>query len=270
MDTPVPPNEADTQAEHVKEIVTALNAVNSTLQELSGSEIEARRSAAKSTVYPPPVTQVELRVLHSQEYRKENRVAKDNIRDNFKLWVDILGFIVIFGYTTIAGFQLQQMTRATDASEKAANAASQASNTARDALEKAQRAFVAPTSTVDVRAVGEGPAQTFTFTFHWMNSGTTPTRMFRTHVSYSWNNKPMTHTFDFSDVWPPMVPHINTKAVIGPKAEVSVIAGPIPSQIIQEVIGHTFHLYFWGWAKYRDIFAATPAHVTQFCYEFIP
>jgi hypothetical protein len=36
---------------------------------------------------------------------------------------------------------------------------------------------------------------------------------------------------------------------------------------MEEVATERKYLYLWGWARYRDIFPDTQAHVTRYCYR---
>ena len=55
--------------------------------------------------------------------------------------------------------------------------------------------------------------------------------------------------------------------VLGPKKKTSSQAIPIKPDVIDGVRKGTMHLYFYGWARYNDVFVGTPQHITLFCYE---
>lgn len=140
----------------------------------------------------------------------------------------------------------------------------------REALQSVQRAFVIPGIVVPMVIGTERGAQSIRFQVHWDNSGTTPTRAMRGHVSMKWNQEPLPDDYSFPDLWSEGQPHIFNTVVLGPKAGTYVDAGAMPIQAFDHVVKGESHLNFWGWATYRDIFDGTPMHITKFCVEFIP
>jgi hypothetical protein len=42
-----------------------------------------------------------------------------------------------------------------------------------------------------------------------------------------------------------------------------------PQDIVDAQNGRKF-LYFWGWARYFDVFPGTPEHITRFCWQLVP
>jgi len=139
----------------------------------------------------------------------------------------------------------------------------------REALESVQRAFVLP-GDVDPTVIGNNSTQSVRFSFHWNNSGTTPTKGLRTHVNYRWDIQALPNDFSFSDLWEEGRSHVQTPALLGPKGSTAVDVGPVPVQVVNGLVQHYYHLNFWGWATYRDVFRGTPEHITEFCYELIP
>jgi hypothetical protein len=141
--------------------------------------------------------------------------------------------------------------------------------TTREALTSVQRAFVLP-GQIESLVKGSKGAQSVEFSAHWDNSGVTPT-MGVGHVSFRWDVNPLPDKFSFPDLWGNQ-PHTNIPFIIGPKGSATMIAGPITDQIIQGALSQPplFHLYIWGWARYRDVFIGTPEHLTKFCVEMKP
>jgi hypothetical protein len=90
------------------------------------------------------------------------------------------------------------------------------------------------------------------------NSGTTPTREALHHVSWVHSPTPIPDGFDLVDMGDPTV----TPFVIGPKQVLSTGAMQIPPEILEAVRNHRDRVYLWGWATYRDVFKATPEHIT--------
>jgi hypothetical protein len=151
------------------------------------------------------------------------------------------------------------------AAKKQADAAQRESTTTREALTSVQRAFILP-GPVEVMQTGS-KGSPVKFAIHWDNSGVTPARG-TTHVNYRWDQKPLPADFSFPDQWEENTPHVQNPFILGPKGSTSLIVGPIPEQVIRTM--PYFHIYFWGWARYRDVFAGTREHVTEFCSELLP
>jgi len=141
--------------------------------------------------------------------------------------------------------------------------------TNREALISVQRAFVFVGNSEIARVVVGKKINHFTIKTVWENSGTTPTKLTTTHVSFqSWTGPGgIPDDFTFPDSWSEGVPHINTEVFIGPKGITSVITPPISATILEGIKNHSARFYIWGWAKYRDIFNDTPEHITEFCTE---
>jgi hypothetical protein len=93
------------------------------------------------------------------------------------------------------------------------------------------------------------------------DAGNTPIQNGR----YVFNNrflyKPMPKDFEFPDYFEPRA------LAIGPRD--TKTSGPIdvPPHILKQVQERRLNLYFWGWVAYRDIFAESKVHVTEFCEE---
>jgi gas vesicle protein len=165
--------------------------------------------------------------------------------------------------------QIDQMSRLADNAKTQADRTRDIAQTSKDALISVQRAFVLPSSQVDPMVIENNGTQSVRFTFHWENSGVTPARG-TMHVSYRWNTAPLPDDFPFSDWWGEGQPHVNTPFIAGAKGTVGISVGPVPIQVIEgmQMNPPLYHLNFWGWAKYRDVFKNT--HLTEFCSELIP
>jgi len=102
----------------------------------------------------------------------------------------------------------------------------------------------------------------------WENSGTTPTRNLRIHVSSQWRPDALPDNFGFPDLWSdPQAPHVEIPILLGPKATIAGTSITFAPDLIMKVNTRQEHIYFWGWATYRDVFSKTPMHVTKFCQE---
>jgi hypothetical protein len=149
-----------------------------------------------------------------------------------------------------------------------ANAASEAASVARDALISVQRAFVSFGQNLLLETIADNSDRpkiaTFDFRPLLENSGTTPTRNLRHHFNFLWIPSALPDGFDFPDMSnDPSVPFL-----LGPKATMSGALMHVPTSTLLLVRDKGFHLYFWGWAMYQDVFKKTPVHVTLFCTEF--
>jgi hypothetical protein len=140
----------------------------------------------------------------------------------------------------------------------------------RDALESVQRAYVNFSTAVETTIVLDPythKANTWKFTVPMENSGVTPTRRMIAHAD-QWNNHdrlPDDFTYpDTGNLAPQLIP-------LGPKGKTGLGPISITPDVIEALesvpTGGSWHLYFYGWAKYRDVFPGTPEHITKFCYE---
>lgn len=100
------------------------------------------------------------------------------------------------------------------------------------------------------------------------NSGQTPTANLRIYVDVVVSNIPMPKGFDFSQI-----NHDAAFGHMGPNSDSAAPAGPHPTQpaisandVVLHQIGQKY-IYLWGWVRYADVFDATRAHVTRFCWQ---
>jgi hypothetical protein len=144
----------------------------------------------------------------------------------------------------------------------------QVSRTADETQRAIQRAFVYPAPVTVVRIFNPTSHRidSMQFIFGWRNSGVTPTKHMSSHVS--WQQGPLPRTFNYPDIWNNGEPHVATLTFICPKGETSMAPVPVPLSIIQQLQYQTY-IYFWGWAKYQDVFPRSANHITKFCYELI-
>ena len=57
--------------------------------------------------------------------------------------------------------------------------------------------------------------------------------------------------------------------VLGPKANFQTIPINVSTEDLEMVAQGKARLFFWGWASYRDIFAATPPRLSEFCTQIL-
>jgi len=97
----------------------------------------------------------------------------------------------------------------------------------------------------------------------WVNGGVTPTRNLRLLLwKYSEiNDIPEEYLFDYKPENPGTSLHIPPN---GKRTSVRIDFSP--SELLEAQRGARF-LYLWGWAKYHDVIAQIPEHITKFCYR---
>ena len=95
------------------------------------------------------------------------------------------------------------------------------------------------------------------------NSGATPTRQLRAHVSFSeFGPNGLPKGFSYLDTDTGSDP---TTFVIGPKATSSMSPFGINFAALERIRDGKTSGYLWGWVEYDDIFADTLRHRTEIC-----
>jgi hypothetical protein len=193
--------------------------------------------------------------------------SEKNWWDKSKPFVEIVGLVLLAIYTAYTIKMYRANKQAADAATTAAQAAKDANKITKNSLLYVQRAFIFVT-TFDVTRLTDPSTNklngSMRFAFSWENGGTTPTRDMITHISERWFAKPLPENFGFPDYPENSTPF---KMFVGPKATNRSSPIFVPAHDISAIRNHSGHLYFWGWARYRDVFTDTPEHVTRFCTE---
>jgi hypothetical protein len=147
-----------------------------------------------------------------------------------------------------------------------------AGDVAREAMIAGERAFVFP---LGIRGLWDLDKNTNTYHWRfrpvWKNSGDTPTRNMTMHTECIITTAPLPTGFNFNysttqigkALIPPNTDALGSLAPNMPKAAIS------PQDILDSQHG-TKWLYIWGWARYSDVFANTPQHITRFCWVITP
>ena len=209
------------------------------------------------TVKVEPHPDDEKRYAKDETYKTEQigTAKRLNVITGIGIGVAVLTLISLIVYACITYKQLRAM--------REANSLTYYSLTA------LQRAFVSP-NIQELTTQNSDQQPMAAIIVNWVNSGTTPTKMFRTHVSSIDNtNSPLPDNFTYPDLWQSGAPHVNTDAVVGPKGGASVIGDSLPLTVLTEAFHHKRRIYIWGWATYYDVFKDTPMHITKFCSEMI-
>lgn len=140
-----------------------------------------------------------------------------------------------------------------------------ANEISRDNLVSAQRAFVSFSPEIQPYYVsikeGSPKIASWEFQIPVRNSGTTPTHQLQDHVFIKSMPNTLPDNFDFQDF------EEGHPAFIAPQDHISYVTDTVSVDDVNHLKAGTKHLYVYGWARYRDAFAGTPIHVTQFCYE---
>jgi Na+-transporting methylmalonyl-CoA/oxaloacetate decarboxylase gamma subunit len=200
------------------------------------------------------------------------------------------GMLIITGVgVVVAVCTLRILVRQAGAAERAANSASEnaiaakeaadaaknSSDTARLALVAGQRAFVHFPYEVSVLKIPreDDPmerAKSWQIRLPISNEGSTPAVELRMRVNWHCRDTELPADYSYPDYEDPEHgqtignEHIHR---IMPKS--TIHAGPleIPKDIMDRVRHKQRHLYFYGWARYKDVFDGTAVHQTFFCHE---
>jgi hypothetical protein len=196
-------------------------------------------------------TEVDAIQAFIQEYKTNNQ--QSTRVQWISLWVAVFTASVVFAYTAVTYSLL--------------GTSQEANRINREALISVQRAFV---SLKSIQAYyvpdTQGNITTWDFQGEWENSGTTHTQTLRQHSNYWLDDKPLPNDYAFPDVGPGN----DTISFIAPKATVLTGVMSIPSDALREVQAGKYHLYFWGWTAYRDIFRDSKTHLTEYCRKVGP
>jgi hypothetical protein len=230
-------------------------------------QVEAVTEAAKvnQTIPPEVMVRAELTLPHGVEIRKSATDALfDRKYQRRTLLLSWFTLIAILAYAAISAWQLCEMRKANKISDKA--------------LESVQRAFIYFSDHLNPLAVIDPKDKTrideFQFTVPMENSGATQAvgLVFRARTYPSQGE--LSDSFSYPDDEGKPLQLI----VLGPKGNtVSQPVGVSPEvvrgvqdRLLYPLSGSTEHLYFYGWARYWDIFEnrnTDPPHITEFCYE---
>jgi hypothetical protein len=113
--------------------------------------------------------------------------------------------------------------------------------------------------------------QTCTLQPVWENTGATPTRNGRSHVSWKYFERSVPADFDFSDFDDLGNRILSYDAyrplIVGPKASALSPVINIEPAILRQVRDLQGKLLVWGFAEYDEIFPGAKRHRTEFCYQ---
>ena len=135
----------------------------------------------------------------------------------------------------------------------------------RTALESVQRPFIFVSQMNSQRFLEPLPSQKVSsveLSFIWRNSGTTPAKYLRARVSHTFTpgDEPLPKDFSFPDY-----EKTDTRMFISPQGAATYFAATLTAKDADEIFRKQESAYFWGWAKYNDIFPGTREHIVEFC-----
>jgi hypothetical protein len=189
----------------------------------------------------------------------------------YTFWLDVLTSILAIStlglwLATLYSFKRQaaEAKRTLRIAQDSADAAKEQVAVSRSALE---RAYVfCEHITSHWTAIKETEEVTkWTFTIVWRNSGKTPTRRAINNTN-KWEG---THVgalpsdFDYPDY------EASDPFLIGPKAVMHAGVFDISVETLIAMRAGNTRTYVWGWCDYDDVFAGTPRHRSEFCFEII-
>jgi len=116
-----------------------------------------------------------------------------------------------------------------------------------------------------IKAVYEQKVGKFHFIIQAKNVGYTPTKNMTTHHSWLPSGVPLPDDYRFEDIWSAGELHVPTPLFAAPQIVFETKSDDISENDVRAVSDHKEMLYFWGWAKYNDVFKDTPVHLTEYC-----
>jgi hypothetical protein len=245
--------------EFARRILRSLEEITIKLQALQDHRIRQELPATDDTEHkkgrPIPVA-LNARIVDSVGSGADTAAPKEK-REALRLWLELFGALVLLAYTTFAGWQACEMRESNQLTKKA--------------LIAVQRAFVVYPqnlqSNIVVNDKSRDQAASFEFRPILQNTGNTPTRYALQHMSYRWMPEVMPDHYTFPNQGNPSEPP--TPFVLGPRDTMTGAVASISPDVLDLVKSHNYHLYFWGWTTYKDIFSDTSLHVTMFCKELV-
>jgi len=102
----------------------------------------------------------------------------------------------------------------------------------------------------------------YNIVFTWVNSGNSPTRTAELQSNIYMGTDSPGKGLDFNQLPQNRI----VTAVIAPKSGIQTGPGFISVQDLEDVQQAKKHMFFWGWAVYRDRFSTTP-RLSEYCFN---
>jgi hypothetical protein len=226
----------------------------------------------------PPTLRTELHIPQADRYKQETQDTRKSIIEFWKVYVEVIGIIVVGAYTTVAFFQLREMIKQYPELQRSAAAADKANTIAREALESTQRAFLSFKPSPEMTFINNGSDSVFQLEIPIENTGTTQAHALKDRISCETSVRSISGDYPFLDKKGECgTPFAATGANLIPaKGTIASQAVYVKSTILQEISQETRSspgtpdhpkrtVYLYGWVTYRDVFKDTPVHLTEFC-----
>jgi hypothetical protein len=124
-----------------KELRAAVSSLDNGLKNQSKA-IRESNDANKQRNDTQSILRAEFKIPQSERYKQETKDARESIIDHWKLYVEIVGILVIIAYTTVAAFQLREMHEALVAANRSASAAETANTNSQKQFQIEERPYV--------------------------------------------------------------------------------------------------------------------------------
>jgi hypothetical protein len=185
--------------------------------------------------------------------------AADDPIAYFTVW--LVGFTGVLAVSTIGLWIVTWRASASQGRDMKASiaAAERAADIARDAMIAGERAFVFATGILAYWEQEPSGEYCWRFRPNWENSGDTPTRNMTMHSECLLVPSPIAPGFNFdyetTEIGNALIPpKTKSGGGLAPRAPAPAIA---PRDIVDVQNGRKI-LYFWGWARYYDVFPGPP------------
>lgn len=124
-----------------------------------------------------------------------------------------------------------------------------------------QRAFVSSGGPAFAKDIQGGKLKGIKVYYVWSNSGTTPAKGAISEWNMSLGDTLPQKGLNFDD----LPQNQRVPLVLGPKAVFQLTPVYLTVQDLEQISEGKEHVFFWGWATYRDIFSDTPTRLSEFC-----
>jgi hypothetical protein len=209
-----------------------------------------------------PSPDAAAKAAEAKQERDANATADQALVDwtSYLFWVTVILALVAAGQLGLFWWQLRLMRDSVKDAGLAAEAAQKSAEIAEQSLTRLERAFVFPTDTSWVWHLDPG-LNKYWYEFRpiWANSGNTVTKNMITNINFALLDAPLPDDFAGRDS------DRSYPAMIGPKATVYGGKSFLYADDVVAVQEGRKHFFLWGWARYNDVFEATPVHRTTFC-----
>lgn len=194
--------------------------------------------------------------------------ADDRIANYTALLAWFTGLLAI-----VSTIQIAFLTKAEKTARLSARAALKSAETSERALIAGQRAFIGVSfEAVAVKNIQTGRVAGYQFSAIWKNAGETPTRNMTNHVNIVVRESELPRSWHFPDLWHPdiqLIDRIPVNLSANAKDTVRSESMMVSLSDVRELIEGAKFAYFYGWARYNDVFPNTNTHITRFAVRIV-